>query len=674
LTPIRIDARRTWAVDAIAIFLLTVVLVWPLFNVLFQDNWRSIEATFIADGRMLLGNLPHRQWQPLWYCGTRADYVYPPALRYATAILTIVLHTSPARAYHIYTALMYCVGIVGVYTLVRVGTRSRSCAWVGAASAALISPTFLVLADLRHDSLWRVPQRLHVLIRYGEGPHISSLALLPFALAFSLLVYRKWNPAAFAVGGVSCAAVVTHNFYGATALAILFPVLTYAAGIRYGWRSTLVRAAGIIALSYGLTAAWLTPSYLRITAANLSMVAEPGNRASVIVLAAVALVFALAAWLVAKRRTPAPAYEIFVAGAVLFLALDVLGHRFFGFQVAGDTGRLVPELDLAIIIGGVEVLRRLYNWRPRGGLRMLPRLTALLLLIAAFAPALRYVRRGWNEVQFDLHWREQPEYKVSEWMWQNHRDARAFVDGSIRFWYNVWHDLPQLDGGSQQGLLNPLIASAQWRLREDTNAELVKLWLQALATDIAIIPQPSSRERYHDIKQLNLWRSTFPLLHDDGEGNYFYSVPRRCGGVVRLVDSGLMNGLSPIPKESELDALRTYVNAIEAEPLTPGACGRVQARRVSTDEWNIDGDVGPRESLLVQETFDAAWRAYVDGRPAVILRDPVGFMLIPLAAGRHSIRVVFETPFEAKIGYSLSLLSLVVAGALVLHRQKPNAE
>ena len=133
-----------------------------------------------------------------------------------------------------------------------------------------------------------------------------------------------------------------------------------------------------------------------------------------------------------------------------------------------------------------------------------------------------------------------------------------------------------------------------------------------------------------------------------------------------------MNGLPPIPKESELDPLRTYVNAIEAEPPTPGVCGRVQSRRVNTDEWNIDSDVGAGESLLVQETFDVAWRAYVDGRPAVIVRDPVGFMLIPLAAGRHNVRVVFETPLEMKIGYSVSLLSLLVAGALVLRRQKPN--
>ena len=37
---------------------------------------------------------------------------------------------------------------------------------------------------MRWDSQHLAPSRLWVLLRYGEGPHISSLALLPFALAF----------------------------------------------------------------------------------------------------------------------------------------------------------------------------------------------------------------------------------------------------------------------------------------------------------------------------------------------------------------------------------------------------------------------------------------------------------------------------------------------------------
>ena len=56
-------------------------LIKPLFRLKYLDNWPSIESTFIAEGRMLGEHLPHPGWQPLWYCGTRTDYIYPPALR-----------------------------------------------------------------------------------------------------------------------------------------------------------------------------------------------------------------------------------------------------------------------------------------------------------------------------------------------------------------------------------------------------------------------------------------------------------------------------------------------------------------------------------------------------------------------------------------------------------------
>src|ERR1700691_2444310 len=100
------------------VFLFPPGLNKPLFKAKYLDRWDSIESTFIADGRFLKDHWPHPQWQPLWYCGTRYDYIYPPALRYGTALLSRVW--TPVKAYHIYTALFYCLGIAGVYFLVRV--------------------------------------------------------------------------------------------------------------------------------------------------------------------------------------------------------------------------------------------------------------------------------------------------------------------------------------------------------------------------------------------------------------------------------------------------------------------------------------------------------------------------------------------------------------------------
>jgi uncharacterized membrane protein len=112
-------------VDSLIIFLLGAGLVYKLFAIEYTRNWGSIESTFIADSRMLAEHLPHPGWQPLWYCGTRFDYIYPPALRYGPALISKATGVSTARGYHLYTAILYAFGIVGVYWLVLAGARSR---------------------------------------------------------------------------------------------------------------------------------------------------------------------------------------------------------------------------------------------------------------------------------------------------------------------------------------------------------------------------------------------------------------------------------------------------------------------------------------------------------------------------------------------------------------------
>src|SRR5450432_364348 len=153
---------RRALIDSGLIFLFTCVLIGPLFKVEYLDNWGSIESTFIADARMLRDHLPHPAWQPLWYCGTRFDYIYPPALRYGTALLSLAAGISTARAYHLYTGFFYALGISGVYWLAYAATRSRAQAWLASLFTALSSPSLLLMQNLHHDSPAWVPQRLHV--------------------------------------------------------------------------------------------------------------------------------------------------------------------------------------------------------------------------------------------------------------------------------------------------------------------------------------------------------------------------------------------------------------------------------------------------------------------------------------------------------------------------------
>ena len=128
--------------------------------------------------------------------------VYP-----AVALLSLAAGVSTARAYHLYTAVFYVLGILAVWWLVRVGSGSRRQAWLAGLATALVSPSVFVLKAIREDNLFWFPQRLWVLAHYGEGPHISALSILPAALS---------------------ALVVSTNFYGALALAVFFPILAWS--------------------------------------------------------------------------------------------------------------------------------------------------------------------------------------------------------------------------------------------------------------------------------------------------------------------------------------------------------------------------------------------------------------------------------------------------------------
>src|SRR6185436_19678822 len=136
----RLSRRKQILLDCFLIFLFAAILIRPFFKAKYTDKWASIESTFIADARFLVEHWPHPQWQPLWYTGTRFDYVYPPALRYGTALIAKTFGVLPVRGYRFYTGLFYCLGIAGVYLLIRVGARSRRAAWIGAVAATLTSP------------------------------------------------------------------------------------------------------------------------------------------------------------------------------------------------------------------------------------------------------------------------------------------------------------------------------------------------------------------------------------------------------------------------------------------------------------------------------------------------------------------------------------------------------
>lgn len=658
MTPPRFEKRLRPILDSVFVFLLACVLLFPLFRLEYLDNWASIESTFIADARILRENLPHPGWYPLWYCGTRFDYIYPPALRYGTALGSLLLHVSAARAYHLYTAFLYALGIAGVYWLAYAGSRSRLQAWLAALFAALLSPALMFMPDLLRDSPWWVPQRLHVLATYGEGPHISALSILGFALAASLAALRRWNVPLFIAAGVLCAAVVSNNFYGAVALAMFFPILAWSVWLDVRRPAVWIRAAAIAAAAYGLCAFWLTPSYIRVTAMNLRWVAEPASRGSRIVATACIFVFCALTFLISRRKKNV-AWPVFLCGSAAFLAIYVLGQGLYHFTIAGNGLRLAPELDLAVCLLLALCIGAAWQ-RPK------LRLAAVLPLCLALYPAGIYIRHAWKIFPRAHDLAERPEFTIPHWMAAHLPNARALPTGSIRFWYDAWNNNAQAYGGSDQGMLNQRIIVAHWAILQGPDPNLAVAWLQALGVDAIIVPSKNSREVYHDYANPEKFRGLLPILYDDLQGNTIYRVPRRFPQLARVVARASLSRIPPLRGDEDLAHVTQYVSAIENGPGAPPAINAASA-----DSVDITAATVPGQAVLFQQTLDPAWHAYVDGKRLQLHSDPMGFMLLEPSPGTHTIHLRFEMPPENRIGLALSALTCVILAGFSLrqHRQ-----
>jgi len=650
----KLSLRREIALDFFLLFLFTAGLIRPYFKAKYTDKWASIESTFISDARFLIEHWPHPQWQPLWYGGTRFDYIYPPALRYGTAIISKVTGFWPVKAYHFYVSFFYAIGIAGVYLLMRIGSGSRWSAYLGAVATALMSPIFLFMPQFRHDAWKLEPERLGVLVKYGEGPHMSSLALIPIALAFTWLAMEKRRPWAVALAAIFCAAVTSTNFYGATALAVFYPILIWSFWITRQDKGILPSAIAIPFLAYGLTAFWLVPSYFQVTAQNMKYVSEHGTTWSIWVALVVAVAYAITTDRYAKGKR-GRTWGVFVAGCVVFFSLNVLGNYYFNFRIAGEPGRLLPELDMIYIMGIVLVLRWMWN-HPGIALRSV----AIVLTVAAFWTTKGYLRHAWHMFPLWPDYQSRVEYRVTDWLWKNMPDARTYPTGSVRFWFDAWHDLAQVGGGSEQGLLNGQVEPAQWETNLGPNAAPTVLWMEDLGADAVYVSDKRSQEVFHDFQYPQKLAGVLPVLFDDHQGNILYKVPRRFPALARVVETAKLNALKPPRFNDDVEYLQAYADVIEKGPDSPATL-----QWNGTDAMRVHAKVAPGQSVVVQESYDPAWHAWSDGKVLAIHKDAMGLMAIDAPPGERDIAVVFITPMETQVGRTITVLTVLMLAALL---------
>ena len=273
------------------------------------------------------------------------------------------------------------------------------------------------------------------------------------------------------------------------------------------------------------------------------------------------------------------------------------------------------------------------------------------VLILMLMPAQKYVRKSWKLYVFEEH-THRVEYELQDWVRRNLPEARAHVSGSVRFWYMAWSDRAQVEGAQDPGILNDSFMPAHWEIVMGKDGEISKQWLQVLGADLIIVNGPNSREIYHDQLHPEKFRGVLPVLYDSGHDDVIYAVPRRYKGLARVVDTRQLEALGPIAGNGTRESLAPYVDAIERGPEAA-----TETRWIGFTKLEVKAAVGPGQSVLIQESYDPAWRAYGDGRPLPVARTVLGFMRVDPPPGTSEFTLVFETPLENRVGGWISAMT-----------------
>src|SRR5204863_7162362 len=107
--------------------------------------------------------------------------------------------------------------------------------------------------------------------------------------------------------------------------------------------------------------------------------------------------------------------------------------------------------------------------------------------------------------------------------------------------YDAWRPLPQMGGGSDQGMTNQLVNLAYTQIVKGALEPAIQ-WMQSLGVDAVIVHDKKSKEIYHDWIYPEQF-AALAVLFDDREGNVIYRVPRRFPDLARVVEASRIRGL-----------------------------------------------------------------------------------------------------------------------------------
>jgi hypothetical protein len=645
--------RRRAGITAasIALFALNLYVAWRLFFVTFTKQLQSNEGSFIAISRIMRDHPSDLLWWPMWNLGIPFHHTYFPLLHALDALVSALAGIHPAMAFHQVTGFFYCLGPVTLFWLAARVSGRLAPSFAGALACSLLSPSSWLIKGIAWDvgGPWK-PRRLQVLVYYGEGPHIASLALFPVALLF---LYEFWKSApgsrrqawmGFLAGAFAIFTALTNAFGAVTlTLAALCLLVTLP-------RREIARAAalslGVGLVAYAAVSFWMPPSVIHAIRVNSPTVGGPYyyTARSWAGLAALVLGFVVL-WLGTAWAKASTWNRFIVLFAWVLTAITLL--NFIQVYIVVQPSRYQVEMEMALLLClafGAEALLRGRSMT----VQVIVIAAALIFAVRQTVVYKHYARHLIEPVEIT----STPEYKMARWVDAHAAGGRVFIGGSYCFWTNVFTDVPQVAGGHDPTNLNRVQAIAVFETYFDRDGPRTVKWLKALGVSEIGIPDPKGHEYYKPFQNPDKFDGVLPLAWNEG-ADRIYDVPRVHPGLAHVVPRESVVSRAPI-NGLDVDAFAPYVASLD-DPTLPQAA----LRWLSFHEMRIDAVVRPGQAVSVQENYDAGWRAAVNGQPAALRKDALGFMVIePPCDGPCRLELVWDGGVERRV------TKLVSAGTL----------
>lgn len=644
---------------AAVLLLVNVYVCRELFWTEYLDQMPSIEAAFIGIARYASQNWGDLTWAPFWYNGIPYQNTYPPYLHLTVAAVATLFRCSAALAYHCVTASFYCLGGVAVFALALRLSASRAYSFFAGLFYSLISPSAFLIADIRHDlgSLWR-PERLHTLLSYGEGPHVTGLLLLTLSLLMLDVAVEKRRPAWTLLAALTFAATALTNWLAAVGLA--------AAALAYALASEAKLRAGVTALvaavlAYCLAAPWLPPSTVKVIEFNAKMVeGDYSSLYKTLPLNAVLILGVLALIVYTLERLRAPVIVRFAYYFTWLIGAVVLTFAWRGYAILPQPHRYHTEMEIGFALLIPFALRPILDRLPK----RLQIALALVLVIATIYPAKQY--RSYARILMrPVAIAQTLEFQAARWMDAHLNGGRVMATGTVSFWMNAFTDTPQFGGGFDQGTTNPNIRAAIYQLYSGDGAgthesEIADLWLKAFGIQAVQLGGAASREHYKPWRNPHKFDGMYRELWRTGD-DVILEIPQRTRSLAHVMAAADLPARTPI-HGADIDPLRPYVAAL-GNTAYPEASFRWTSRHSA----EIMAQLTPGQVVSIQISHHKGWHS----SNATVMADGLGqITLQPSCAGACAFLLEYDGGLEMSIARCLPWLAIGIVGFWEIGRRR----